>query len=217
MTGSTGERKATAYVAAYLDHLGLKPAGDNGTWFQKFDFPNGVEMGPKNQLELTIDRKSESLQVNQDWRPLSFSGNLQIDPTDIVFAGYGIVAPQQGSEEEYDSYVHLDVKNKWVFVFRFLPENVSPERRRFFKTHAELHKKIFHARQQGAKGVIVVSGPNSQVREQLVPLRNDFSPSGSSIAAISVTDEVGQKILQAAGKDIQILQWHIKDVYVVLY
>jgi len=211
MTGSTGERKATAYVAAYLDHLGLKPAGDNGTWFQKFDFPNGVEMGPKNQLELTIDKKSESLQVNQDWRPLSFSGNLQIDPTDIVFAGYGIVAPQQGSEEEYDSYVHLDVKNKWVFVFRFLPENVSPERRRFFKTHAELHKKIFHARQQGAKGVIVVSGPNSQVREQLVPLRNDFSPSGSSIAAISVTDEVGQKILQAAGKDIQILQNRLDD------
>lgn len=211
MTGSTGERKATAYVAAYLDHLGLKPAGDNGTWFQKFDFPNGVEMGPKNQLELTIDKKSESLQVNQDWRPLSFSGNLQIDPTDIVFAGYGIVAPQQGSEEEYDSYVHLDVKDKWVFVFRFLPENVSPERRRFFKTHAELHKKIFHARQQGAKGVIVVSGPNSQVREQLVPLRNDFSPSGSSIAAISVTDEVGQKILQAAGKDIQTLQNRLDD------
>ena len=211
MTGSTGERKATAYVAAYLDHLGLKPAGDNGTWFQTFDFPNGVKMGPKNQLELTIGEKSESLKVNQDWRPLSFSGNLQIDPTEIVFAGYGIVAPPQGSEEEYDSYVHLDVKDKWVFVYRFLPENVSPERRRFFKTHAELHKKIFHARQQGAKGVIVVSGPNSQVREQLVPLRNDFSPSGSSIAAISVSDEVGQKILQAAGKDIHKLQDRLDD------
>jgi len=211
MTGSAGERKATAYVAAYLDHLGLKPAGDNGTWFQKFDFPNGVKMGPKNQLELTIGETPEALEVNKDWRPLSFSGNLQIDPTEVVFAGYGIVTPQQGSEEEYDSYVHLDVKDKWVFVYRFLPENVSPERRRFFKKHAELHKKIFHARQQGAKGVIVVSGPNSLVREQLVPLRNDFSPSGSSIAAISVTDEVGQKILRAAGKDIQELQNQLDD------
>jgi Tol biopolymer transport system component/Zn-dependent M28 family amino/carboxypeptidase len=211
MTGSPGERKATAYVAAYLDHLGLKPAGENGTWFQKFDFPNGVKMGPKNQLKLAIEANSESLEVNKDWRPLSFSGNLQIDPTEIVFAGYGIVAPKQGSSEEYDSYVHLDVKDKWVFVYRFLPEDVSPERRRFFKKHAELHKKIFHARQQGAKGVIVVSGPNSQVREQLVPLRNDFSPSGSSIAAISVTDEVGQKILQAAGKDIQDLQNQLDD------
>ena len=33
MTGSVGERKATAYVAAYLDYLGAEPAGDNGTWF----------------------------------------------------------------------------------------------------------------------------------------------------------------------------------------
>ena len=38
-----------------------------------------------------------------------------------------------------------------------------------------------------------------------------FPPSGSSIAAISVTDEVGQKILQAAGKDIQDLQNQLDD------
>ena len=49
MTGSIGERKATAYVAAYLDSLGLVPAGDNGTWFQEFDFPNGAELGSKNK------------------------------------------------------------------------------------------------------------------------------------------------------------------------
>ncbi|MCP4480997.1 MAG: M20/M25/M40 family metallo-hydrolase, partial [Planctomycetaceae bacterium] len=41
--------------------------------------------------------------------------------------------------------------------------------------------------------------------------RNDFSPSGSSIAAISVTDEVGQKILEAAGKDTQKLQNRLDD------
>ena len=32
MTGAPGERMATAYVAAYLDGLGLKPAGDKGGW-----------------------------------------------------------------------------------------------------------------------------------------------------------------------------------------
>ncbi|MFT5301159.1 MAG: Tol biopolymer transport system component/Zn-dependent M28 family amino/carboxypeptidase [Mariniblastus sp.] len=206
MTGSAGERKATAYVAAYLDHLGLQPAGDNGTWFQKFDFPDGARLGTQNNLELKIGDETTSFEVNQDWRPLTFSGNVKIDPADVVYAGYGIIAPEQGENEEYDSYVHLDCKDKWVMVYRFMPENVTPERRRFFKKFGELHKKIFYARQQGAKGVIVVSGPNSQVRNQLVALRNDFSPTGSSIAAISVTDDVAQQMLKAAGKDIKQLQ-----------
>ena len=30
---------------------------------------------------------------------------------------------------EYDSYVHLDVKDKWVVVFRYMPEDITPERR----------------------------------------------------------------------------------------
>jgi Zn-dependent M28 family amino/carboxypeptidase len=206
MTGSPGERKATAYVAAYLDHLGVKPAGDNGTWFQKFDFPNGAELGQKNRLSLKIGDSIDEFVVNKDWRPLTFSGNVEIDPTDVVFAGYGIVAPKQGDNEEYDSYVHLDAKDKWVLVYRFIPEGVTPDQRRFFQKFGTLHKKIFYARQNGAKGMIVMSGPNSQVRKQLVPLQNDFSPSGSSIAAISVTDEVAEKMLAAAGKDIKTLQ-----------
>ncbi len=211
MTGSQGERKATAYVAAYLDHLGLKPAGDDGTWFQKFDFPDGAELGASNRLELVIGEKTQSFELNKDWRPLTSSANLKIDAADVVYAGYGIAAPKQGDNEEYDSYVHLDVKDKWVMLFRFIPENVTPEQRRFYKKFGELHKKIFYARQNGAKGIIVVSGPNSQVRNQLVPLRNDFSPSGSSIAAISITDAAAQQMLQAAGKDLQQLQNKLDD------
>ncbi len=41
MTGSPGEKLATQYVADYLAHLGLQPAGDHGTWFQEFEFPAG--------------------------------------------------------------------------------------------------------------------------------------------------------------------------------
>lgn len=211
MTGSAGERKATAYVAAYLDHLGLEPAGDNGTWFQSFEFPDGAEIGPTNQLSVSADSNIEKFEVNKDWRPLTFSGNVEIDPTEVVYAGYGIVAPKKGEFDEYDSYVHLDVKDKWVMVFRFVPEDVSPELRRHFQFYGELRKKIFYARDKGAKGLIVVSGPNSQVRNQLVPLQNDFSPSGSSIGAISVTDAVAEKMLSIAGKDLKQLQSKLDD------
>ncbi len=211
MTGSSGERKATAYVAAYLDHLGVQPAGDNGTWFQKFDFPDGAEIGEKNNLTLRIGEDDTAYQVNQDWRPLTFSGNVSVDPTEVVYAGYGIIAPAKKDYEEYDSYVHLDVKDKWVMVFRFVPEDLTPEARQHFKFYGDLRKKAFYAREKGAKGLIVVSGPNSQVRNQLVPMQNDFSPSGSSIAAISVTDEVAKTMLQAAGKNLQKLQDGLDD------
>lgn len=210
MTGSIGEKKATAYTAAYMDYLGLVPDGDNGTWFQKFDFPAGAEIDGNNQLTIQIDGQSTAqstpLTVDEDWRPLTFSGNVTIDPAEVVYAGYGIIAPAKEGYEEYDSFVHLDVKDKWVMVFRFVPEDVPPAARRHFQFYGELRKKAFYARDKGAKGLIVVSGPNSQVREQLVPLQNDFSPSGSSIAAISVTDAVAQKMLTAAGKDLKTLQ-----------
>ena len=206
MTGSLGEKKAVSYVAAYFDYLKLKPAGDAGKWFQKFDFPDGAELLDSNELKLTAQDKTEALVVDKDWRPLTFTGNVNVDPSEIVFAGYGIVAPEKGDFEEYDSYVHLDVKDKWVLVFRFVPEDVSAKLRGHFQFYGNLRKKAFYARQRGAKGLLVVSGPTSQVRQQLIPLRNDFSPSGSSIAAISITDAVAEKLLAANGKDLKALQ-----------
>jgi Tol biopolymer transport system component/biopolymer transport protein ExbD len=206
MTGSAGERKAVSYVAAYFDYLGLEPAGDDAGWFQRFDFPNGAKLNQDNQLTLSDGGKSTELTVGKDWRPLTFSGNVNVDPTEVVFAGYGIVAPAKGEFEEYDSYVHLDVKDKWVLAFRFVPEDVSPAHRRHLQFYANLRKKAFYARSRGAKGLIIASGPTSQVRSQLVALVNDFSPSGSSIAAISVSDDVAAKLLASKQKDLAAIQ-----------
>ncbi len=202
MTGSIGERKATAYVAAYLDSLGLQPAGDEGTWFQKFKFPAGAKLGATNALKFG----DKSYQIEKDWRPLTFSKTGSIGATDVVFAGYGIVAPEDGEIKAYDSYVHLDVKDKWVMIFRYAPENTSDKVRQHLQFHASLRKKSMDARDKGARGIVVVSGPNSAVREQLVPLEKDFSLAGSSVAAISVTDEVAAEWLKAAGRDLKELQ-----------
>ena len=209
MTGSVGEKKATAYVAAYLNHLGVQPAGDDGTYFQKFSFPNGAKLGAENELSYTVssDENSEPKKVEpSDFTPLTFSANVDVAPAEIVFAGYGIVAPKTEKYDEYDSYVHLDVKDKWAMVFRFVPEDLTPEQRQHFKFYSGLRKKAFHARKNGAIGMIVVSGPTSQVKNQLVPMRNDFAPTGSSIAAISITDAVAEKWFAGAGKDLAELQ-----------
>jgi len=205
MTGSAGERNATAYVAAYLSYLGCqKVAGDS--YFQPFDFPQGAQLLPGNALSWSAKDGNWQTVNAEDFRPLTFSGNTKVEQKEVVFAGYGIVAPKTEKFDEYDSYVHLDVKDKWVVVFRFVPEDVTPEHRQHLKFYSGLRKKLFHARQKGAIGMIVVSGPTSQVRKQLVPLRNDFAPSGSSIAAISITDDVARQWFEANDKDLEDLQ-----------
>lgn len=202
MTGTPGERKATAYVAAYFDFLGLQPAGETGSWFQTFEFSAGAQLGANN----TLAENGNSYELNKQWRPLTFSKTGPIDAAPVVFAGYGIVAPKDGDNEEYDSYVHLDVKDKWVLMFRYLPEKASDAQRQHLQYHSNLRKKAMDARDKGARGIIIVSGPTSLAREQLVPLEKDFSMSGSSVAAISVTDEVAVAWFKQAGEDLGKLQ-----------
>ncbi len=202
MTGTEGERKATAYVAAYLESLGLQPAGENGTFFQEFEFISNVKLGDKNQLK----QGDEALTVDKDWRPLFFSEDGHVDATEMVFAGYGIVAPKSESQPAYDSYTHLDVKDKWVVAFRFLPQDVTPERRQHLSAFSVPRYKAMMARERGAKGLILVSGPTSSVRQQLIPLSMDGTLGKTSLAVISVSDKLGEKWLKAAGKDMTELQ-----------
>ncbi len=202
LTGTKGEQLATNYVALHFETLGLLPAGDNDTWFQEFEFTSGVKTGEKNSA--VVD--GAELQLNQDWRPVAFSANAEIAATDIVFAGYGLRAPAADGIEEYDSYVHLDVKDKWVLAFRFLPEKLTPEQRQHFGRFSSLRFKAMQARDMGAKGLIVVSGPTSGVRDQLVPLQFDGSLAGAGLPVISVSDKVAAAWFEKGKRDLKVLQ-----------
>lgn len=202
LTGTEGEQLATAYAAALFDDFGLVPAGDDGGWFQQFDFTAGVSLGEDNQLVAG----EQQYELNEDWRPIAFSQTGSVEAAPIVFAGYGIAAPADDGQEEYDSYVHLDVKDKWVMVFRFMPEGISPERRQQLSRFASLRFKTMLLRDKGARGMIVVSGPTSKVKNQLVELRFDGSLSGASLPVISVTDEVAASWLKLADESLEELQ-----------
>jgi Tol biopolymer transport system component len=198
LTGTAGEQKATAYVAAYLESLGLKPAGANGTFFHEFQFTSDVKLGAENLLQ----QGGKQYAVGKDWRPVFFSKDGDVPATEVIFAGYGIVAPGEEGQKEYDSYVHLDVENKWVLVFRQMPQDVTAERRQHLARYSGLRYKAMVARERGAVGLIVVSGPTSQARQQLVPLSMDGSLGSSSLAVISVTDAVADEWFKIAEQDL---------------
>jgi Tol biopolymer transport system component len=208
LTGTEGERLATEYVAAGFAEAGLEPAGEDGGFFQEFEFAAGVSLGSDNELRLLDGTGAESTtwEVEGSWRPLAFSQVGAAPRAPVAFAGYGIVAPASPDAPAYDSYGGLDVEGRWVLVLRSVPEDISPERRQHLHRYASLRHKAMVARDRGAIGLIVVSGPNSKFREPLVRLGLDASAAGMSLFGLSVSKEVAAALLLPSGRTLQELQ-----------
>lgn len=216
MTGTEGEKLATAYVAKAFETWGLAPYDENPSslsYFDEFTFTAGVDLGEENALTLKIGDETRELKVDEDWRPLSFSQLGEIDASEIVFAGYGLELPESAGGGEgnvggmpYTSFYHTDCQDKWVMMLRFVPEDVDAEQRRKFLRFGSLRYKAITARQKGAKGVIFVSGPRSEVKEELVDLTFDASLADSGIAAISMKTEIAQQLLALAGENLEEIQ-----------
>ncbi|PKL77390.1 MAG: peptidase M28 [Candidatus Melainabacteria bacterium HGW-Melainabacteria-1] len=202
MTGSAGEKLATDYAAEVFRRLGLQAAGEGKSYFQDFRFTAGVELGTSNQLQA----KGRPLALHTDWLPLSLSASGKIDASEVVFAGYGLRAPANGAFKGYDSYVHLDVKDKWVMVLRYWPEQVDEAAQQELKRYSALHYKLMLAREQGAKGLIVVSGPNSPDKADLIPFRGQGTAGSASLPAISLSNNAATAWFKAAGQDLQAIQ-----------
>ena len=208
LTGTAGERLATEYVASVFKSIGLAPAGDDGSYFQAFTFPAGVALGPDNRLALGRGDggAARSLVLDTDWRPLAFSRTGTVPASAVAFAGYGIIAPGGDGFAPYDSYGALEVRDKWVLVFRYLPEGLSPETRQHLNHYADLQYKASVARERGARGLLVASGPNSRVKADLVPLSFEVASASGALPAVSISDRIAAGLLEGAGKKLAELQ-----------
>ncbi len=206
LTGTDGSRKAAEYIVSRLRDLGLQPRGDNGTFYQRVPFKFGVDViKERNELIVTgKDGRETRFEVEKDYSPLSFTSNDNAT-AGVVFGGYGIsVAGNAG--EGYDSYAGLNCTNKVVMVLRYVPEGVEAKRREKLLANAALQFKGLLARRQGARGVIIVSGPNSANAGKLIPPNYDRGAAGSGIVAMSANHAVANALMAAVGKDIKKAQ-----------
>jgi len=206
MTGTKGAKKAGDYIAKQFEAAGIVPLGDKGTYFQKFPFTSGVKIDKKkNALRVTtVDGQQIEFEVDEDFRPLAFTENAEVEG-EVVFAGYGLRAP--GDEKTgYDSYDGLDVKDKIVLVLRYVPEDVEMERRQQLNLYAGLRYKALQARENGAKALLIVTGPNSPNAGELVGLKFDQSLASSGIPVASVSANVASALFAGTGKSLQDAQ-----------
>jgi len=195
-----GIRLARDYLAAEFARAGLRPGGDNGGFFQPFDVAVGVTVNQPSSL--TLDQNA-SLELNKDWIPLGLSKSDNVEG-ELVFAGYGITAKENG----YDDYADVNVKGKIVLILRYEPaptDDKSP-----FKTppeysvHAALRTKANNARDHGAVGMILVDlNHDNEAQPELLSTRNSLWRGGNSVVAAQVRREVLQKWLDARGVSLR--------------
>lgn len=196
----TGGKKENEYVTALADafkSMGLKPV--NGSYIQKYEFTNGIELGPNNRLEVKNTEEALSAKINEDWVPLSYSKSGQFPAGEIFFAGYGIVAPAVSGQEAYDSFGDADVRGKWVMAFAGLPENVTQERRFHLHLYSRLQHKAMVARQKGALGLIVIDDLNTPGGALAVKFEGRSDDAG--LPVIRLSNKLADRLLTNSGND----------------
>ncbi|MFT3722897.1 MAG: M28 family peptidase [Hyphomonadaceae bacterium] len=204
LTGAPGGKRAAEYVAAAFKSYGLEPAGDAGTYMQSFEFTAGVSLGAENALNVAIDGRTTALKADADWRPLSFSRTGPVAPAEVVFAGYGILAPKDGANAEYDSYAHLDVAGKWVMVYRGLPNDVDSKTRIHLSRFSDIRYKASTARANKAAGIIFAPAPGIDA-EDLPKLSYETGSGAAAIPVLAVGRKAAGEMLARAKTDLAAL------------
>ena len=109
--GTPGEQKAIAYMQNQFKAMGLKPGNPDGTYLQNVDLI-GYKAHPT--ASFTARGKTIALRYPDDYIANSRHNRpeTKIDNSDVVFVGYGVVAPEYG----WDDYKGVDVKGKTILM-----------------------------------------------------------------------------------------------------
>ena len=206
-SGSPGNEMAARYIARYLHEWGLTPLGDSGTYFQHFQFVSTVRTGAANALRFEgkpVPGGVVKGVLDSDFRPLGFSPNGAVSGP-LVFAGYGISA----TDSSYDDFKNLDVRGKIIVVLRYSPDGSDPHGA--LTKFSSFQAKTVAARDRGAVGFIVVTGPADEQEDGLIKLRFDQSFGNSGIPSITMRRALLEPLVRGSGWTLRSIQDSIKS------
>lgn len=156
--GTRGYDIAANYVAAQYALLGVKPAGDKGSYLQRVPL---LAFRPSGEGAVTLtgaDGAASPLKYGEDYLP-----NAQAQAADLtveaplVFVGFGVVDPTRGR----DDYAGLDVKGKIVVMLTGAPSSIQTEERAHLSSP---NTKRTEAAKRGAIGVLTIPTTSGEKR-----------------------------------------------------
>jgi Zn-dependent M28 family amino/carboxypeptidase len=207
-----GDRLAQQYIASRFEAIGLEPGAGDGSWLQPFDLV-AVESRCPDVLHVTREAEQVDLHFYEDY--VAASGvqapEARLDDAEIVFVGYGIVAPEYG----WDDFKDADVRGKVLLIMNNDPES-DPS---LFAGKRRLHYgrwdyKYETAARHGAAGAIIIHTDPSAgygwavVQNSFTGERFSLPTSGGPELQVEAwtTDEASRKIARLAGRDLDTLR-----------
>jgi hypothetical protein len=169
-TPSRGLDTTAKFLAMNLTRWGFKPAGDNGSFFQRIDLRR--ERADTGQTK--VDFSGRTFASGTDFLPVSGSGNVS---GQLVFAGNGWFV----KSKNLDAYKGVDPAGRIAVIFgtpNMLPRGLS--RADLAKPGEEYMNASDYARSKGVVGLIYV--PDSQYLTNW-RLRQRFMERGSTVVA----------------------------------
>ncbi|TPE46362.1 M28 family peptidase [Pontibacter mangrovi] len=215
--GTPGYQMAVDYVTDQFKKLAVAPAGENGTFLQTVRIRTALT-SPDAKLQLQADSgASETLAYGKDFVIFPNPGQQQvaIEQAPLVFAGYGISAPDLG----YDDYANIDAKGKVVVILRGVPQDFSSTVASY---SMDVQTILKNAAAHGAVGVLVGSpNPNGKLPTFSSGMSSVMAADGSvatsrtyhpAIKLLGMVDyNTLQKLLASAGRDVQEASSSIKE------
>ena len=156
-TATRGYDMAAQYVAEQMQSIGLSPGGQGGY----------LQPVPFVRADLKAGACSFALVKGGDTVPLQVGKDVILSPdylrakwtteAPLVFAGYGVSAPELG----YDDFANLDVRGKVLVTFRGAPPRFPNDQRAYY-SNGVVKDQIASAR--GAIGILQIQKPDDEAR-----------------------------------------------------
>src|SRR5213596_694789 len=219
--GSKGEDLSVKYITDQFKKIGLKPGNPDGTYTQEVPLA-GIKSEPR--MSFVIGDKTMDLKYPDDF--VASSAHLQpeikIDKSDMVYVGYGGVAPEYG----WNDYKDVDVRGKTVLMLIGDPPVPDP------KDPSKLDDKMFKgkamtyygrwtykyeiAAQKGAAAAIIIhetepaAYPWQVVRSSWGKENFELDNPNKNMDVISarswITLDVAKKLIADSGQDFDALK-----------
>ncbi len=219
--GTKGEELTVKYLTEQFQRIGLKPGNPDGTYVQKVPL---VGFAAQPTASFTAGAKTIDLTFPKDYVAVSrrFVPEARVENSDIVFVGYGVVAPEYG----WDDYKGVDVRGKTIVMLindPAVPSESDPSKldEKMFKGNAMTYYgrwtyKYEIATEKGAAAAIIVheTGPagypyevvsGSWSRENFDIQKPDKNMGRVSVESW-ITNDKAKELFSAAGQDFEALK-----------
>ncbi len=207
-TPSRGLDLTAEFMAMMLSRWGVKPAGDNGTYFQKI----ALTINNTDTANTMLEIGGEKMRYGRDFFASPATANIADSP--LVFGGNGWLV----KSKNIDALAGVDVKDKTLVVFSEsdYPEGITQEdlfSGKLGRFGVDIMPPQFYARMKGAKGLIIIASSDVENRWDLFrqetgkgrPSVDKFAaegrqPRGGGVPTMTISKETAEKMFQGEEK-----------------